>query len=420
MTDVLAIHGGERLRNRPFAPWPEFGDEERKSVAQVLESRNWGGHPSPNTEARAFADEFASYIGAQHVVPCTSGTTALLLALQAARLSPGARVVTTAYSFVATAGAIAQAGCLPVPVDVLPSSYCIDPDAVEDAIDDRTEAIVPVHLACSMADMDRLCEIANRRGLVLIEDCAHAHGARWRDRGAGSMGEFGCFSMQSSKLLTAGEGGAVSARADDAAQRLWSLVNCGRKEPGFDAFPERLLGHNFRITEWQAAILRDQLRRLDDQHDRRSARVAQLEREIAEIPGIGVIEADPRVTRRTHYQTLLRYDARAFEDVPRDHVLAALQAEGLPCFGRFYVPLHEDPLFAPDPATNPATSLGLDLSHARFPVTERAAYEETIWLPHELFLGSEADVRDAAAILARVRSRARDLRERPPQWRPAR
>jgi L-glutamine:scyllo-inosose aminotransferase len=420
VSEALAIHGGARTRERPFAAWPEFGDEERKSVSRVLESGSWGGHPSPNREALAFSREFASYLGGEHVVPCTSGTTALLLALQAARLSPGAEVVTTAYSFVATAGSVVQAGCLPVPVDIEESSLCLDPDAVRAAITERTEAILPVHLACSMADMDRLPEIAERHGLVLIEDCAHAPGARFRGRAAGTFGDFGCFSMQSSKLLTAGEGGAVSARDAQDADRLWSLVNCGRKDPGYDDFPEQMLGHNLRITEWQAAVLRDQLRRLDDQHDRRAERVAQLEREIEAIPGLSVLEADPRVTRRTHYQTILRYDASAFEGVPRDDVLLALHAEGLPCYGRFYVPINEDPLFALDAATNPGVGLGLDLRAREFPVARRAAYHETIWLPHELFLGAPEDVRDMAAMLARVQAGARALRDRPPDRRPPR
>lgn len=419
VSEALAIHGGDRIRERPFATWPEFGEKELESVTRVLESGNWGGHPSPNVEALAFSREFASYLGGEHVVPCTSGTSALLLALQAARLSPGAEVVTTAYSFVATAGSIAQAGYLPVPVDVEAGSLCLDPDAVLAALSDRTEAILPVHLACSMADMDRLPKLAERHGLVLIEDCAHAPGARWRDRAAGTFGDFGCFSMQSSKLLTAGEGGAVATRDGQNADRLWSLVNCGRKEPGYDDFPEQMLGHNLRMTEWQAAILRDQLRRLDDQHDRRSERVAQLEGEIEAIPGLSVLAADPRVTRRTHYQTILRYDAAAFDGVPRDHVLLALHAEGLPCYGRFYVPINEDPLFACDPATNPGVALGLDLRAAEFPVAKRAA-NETIWLPHELFLGTPEDVSDMAAILARVQANSRSLRDRPPDRSPRR
>ena len=414
MSEALAIHGGKPIRERPFARWPEFGNEERESLVRVLESGSWGGHPSPNREALAFSREFARYLGAKHVVPCTSGTSALHLALQAARLSPGAEVVTSAYSFVATVGSIAQAGCLPIPVDVEPSSLCLDPNAVQAAIGPRTEAILPVHLASSMADMDRLSELAQRHGLALIEDCAHTPGAQWNGRAAGTLGDFGCFSMQSSKLLSAGEGGAVSARSTQDADRLWSLVNCGRKEPGYDDFPEQMLGHNLRMTEWQAALLRAQLRRLDAQHERRSERVAQLAGEIDTIPGLSLLEADPRVTRRTHYQTILRYDAEAFEKVPRDHALLALQAEGLPCWGRFYLPINEDRLFAPDPTTNPAMGLGLDLRSAEFPVAKRAAYEETIWLPHELFLGTPEDVRDIATMLARVQAGARDLLGPPP------
>ena len=138
------------------------------------------------------------------------------------------------------------------------------------------------------------------------------------------------------------------------------------------------------------------------------------------IPGLAPLPRDPRVTRRTHYQTILRYDASHFEGVPRDALLLALHAEGLPCSGRFYVPIHEDPLFAADAHTNPAVARGLDLHSAAFPVTSRAAYDESIWLPHELLLGSEEDVKDIAAIFARVHAGAPALRERPPEGRPGR
>lgn len=416
MGETLALHGGSpvRPRERPWAAWPEYGEPERAALLRVLESRSWGGHPSPNTEARAFDDEFARAVGARHAVACANGSVALQLALQAARVRPGAEVITTAYSFVATASAVVQAGCIPVFVDVLPESYCLDPDAVEAALGERTEAILPVHLACSMADMDRLGEIARRRGLLLVEDCAHAHGARWRDRGAGSLGDLGSFSMQSTKLLTAGEGGAVTTGDDAFAARLHSLVNCGRKEPGYDGFPERLLGHNLRMTEWQAAVLREQLRRLPGQHERRERNLALFEKEIARVGGLAPLARDPRVTRRASYQFILRYEPDAFEGVPRDHALAALHAEGVPCYGRFYVPLPEDPLFARDPLTNAAVRAGADWTGGRFPVAAHAAYHEAIWLPHELFLGTAGDVDDLVAAFAKLRACAGSLRERPP------
>ena len=409
MTQKLAIHGGPASRRRPWAAWPEYGEPERRALERVLESRSWGGYPAPNTESRALADELAAYVGATRAVPCANGTFSIMLALQAGRVSPGAEVVTSAYTFVGTAGGIVAAGCVPIFVDVSPDTLCLDPDAVEAAIGPRTEAILPVHLASSMADMDRLPELCERRGLLLVEDCAHAHGACWRGRGAGSIGDFGSFSMQSSKLLTAGEGGAVTARDAVAAERVWSLVDCGRKQAD-SSFPEQLMGHNLRMTEWQAALLREQLRRLPEQHERRAARLGLFERALADVPGLRLLAPDPRVTRRTAYQTILLYDADAFAGVPRDAVIRALHAEGVPCSGRFYVPLNEDPLFADDPATNPARRAGIDYAAQRFAVARRAAYDEAVWLPHELFLGTEDDVSDLVAALAKVQAQAATLR----------
>ena len=405
MTERLALHGGTPVRARPWPAWPEYGDAEARALQRVLASGNWGGFPSPNTEARAFAERFARYVGTHHAVPCANGTVAIELALQAARLEPGSEVITTAYTFVGTATGIVRAGGVPVFVDVRPDTYCIDPERVEQAITDRTAAVVAVHLASTLADLDALEEICRRRGLLLVEDCAHAHGAQWRGRRAGSVGALGTFSMQSTKMLTAGEGGAVTTNDDLFAQRLHSLVNCGRKEPGYDGFDERLLGHNFRMTEWQAAILQEQLLRLPGHHERRAARGAEFEKRVAALPGLRPLSVDPRVTYRTIYQYVLRYDADAFAGLSRDTFLRALSAEGVPCSGRFYQPLPEDPLFALDPGTNPLARGDYDPS-ADLPVARRAAYEEAIWLPHELFLGEPSDVDDLVAAFDKVRAHA--------------
>ncbi len=414
-TNALAVHGGTKLRMRAWPTWPEHGEPERAALLRVLASGNWGGFPSPNTEARVFAAEFSRFTGAAFAVPCANGTFSLMLALQAARVPPGSEVITSAYTFVGTAGGIVAAGCVPVLADVDPETYCVDPSAVEAAITPRTAAIMPVHLACALADMDALGAIASRRSLLVVEDCAHAHGAKWCGRGAGALGDFGSFSMQSSKLLTAGEGGAVTTNDPTYAARLASLVNCGRKEPGADAFPEQMLGHNLRMTEWQAALLRAQLERLPEQNARRERNLARFERELSSVPGLRPLRRDPRVTARVAYQFVLRYDAGAFAGVPRDHVILALRAEGVPCSGRFYTPLAEDPLFAPDPLTNPAACSAVRYDPAAFPVAHRAAFDESIWLPHELFLGGDAEVDDLVAALARIQGGAAELRARPPQ-----
>jgi dTDP-4-amino-4,6-dideoxygalactose transaminase len=414
LAERLAVHGGEPIRRRPWAAWPEWGAPERAALERVLESGSWGGFPSPSDEARGFAERFADYVGAAHAVCCANGTAAITLALQAARVKPGAEVIVPAYTFVGTASSALAAGALPVLVDVLPDTYCIDPDRVEAAITPRTEAIVPVHLGCSMADLDRLEAIAARHGLLLVEDCAHAHGARWRERGAGSVGGLGTFSMQSTKLLTAGEGGAVTTGDGLFAQRLRSLVDCGRKGPGCDGYPEQLLGHNLRMTDWQAALLGAQLERLPEQHARRARNVEAFEGAIAEMDGLRPMQRDPRVTRRAVYQLILRLDRDAFAGASRDSLVAALRAEGIPCSGRFYLPLNEDPLFAMDPLTNGAVRAGIDYASQAFPVARRAAYEEAIWLPHELFLGSGEDVSDLLKAFAKVRAGARELVAEPP------
>ncbi|MFQ5699826.1 MAG: DegT/DnrJ/EryC1/StrS family aminotransferase [Myxococcota bacterium] len=411
MTDTLAILGGSPVRTRPWAAWPEWGDPEREALERVLASGSWGGHPSPNTEARAFTSELAAYLGTEHVVACANGTFALTLALQSARIGPGAEVVTTGYSFVGTASAIIAAGCVPIFVDVRPETYCIDPDAVEAAVGPRTEAVLPVHLGSQMADMDALRALTARRGLLLVEDCAHAHGARWRGRGAGTLCDLGAFSMQTTKLLTGGEGGAVATRDATMAERLLSLVNCGRKEPEYRSFPEQMLGHNLRMTEWQAAILRAQLLRLPEQHARRARNVARFVERIASVPGVEPLPRDPRVELGIHYQLVLRYDAAHFAGLPRDRALEALRAEGVPCAGRFYRPLPDDPLFARDPHTNPAARAGARWSSDGLPVTRRAAEEEALWLHHALFLGDDRDVEDLVSAFARVQARASSLRE---------
>jgi dTDP-4-amino-4,6-dideoxygalactose transaminase len=417
--EKLAIHGGRPVRTAPWPSWPEWGEPERAALARVLESGSWGGFPHPNREAAAFAREFAAYTGAAHALACANGTFSLSLALQAGHISPGAEVITSVYTFVGTAGGILAAGALPVFADVQPDTWCLDPAAVEAALTPRTEAVLPVHLACGMADMDRLRQICARRGLLLVEDCAHAHGMQWRGRGAGTLGDLGSFSMQSSKLLTAGEGGAVTTSDRVLAERVAALVNCGRREPGFDPAVEPMLGHNLRMTEWQAAVLRAQLERLPEQHERR-ARNARAFEAALDVPGLAPVAPDPRVTRRAFYCYLLRYDASEFAGVPRDHVVLALRAEGVPCSGLFYAPLVEEPLLADDPRTNPLARTGVDWRGGSFPVAARAAHEQSLWLPHELFLGSERDALDAAAALRKLGARAADLRANPPAGTPSR
>ena len=185
----LAIKGGSPVRTRPWPKWPVYGEEERQNLLDALESQEWGGFPEPQPRARRFSQLFAKWIDAKHGVCVSNGSITLEIALKAAGIHAGDEVITTCLTWVATAACAVHVNAVPVMVDVDPKNYCIDCDAVEAAITPKTRAIIPVHLGSSTADLDRLTEIARKHNLVLIEDCAHAHGSRWRDKGVGSWGD---------------------------------------------------------------------------------------------------------------------------------------------------------------------------------------------------------------------------------------
>jgi dTDP-4-amino-4,6-dideoxygalactose transaminase len=408
----LAIAGGAPLRRTPFTPWPQFDEHERVALLAVLEGRSWGGFPFPNTYARRFGAEFAAAHGARYGVCAANGTVTLEIALKACGLQPGDEVIVPAYTFEATAAPVLRLGGVPVFVDVRPDTYCLDVQAAEAAITARTRAIMPVHLGMGMADMDAVMALAGRRGLRVVEDCAHAHGAQWRGRGAGSIGDAGSFSMQTSKLMTAGEGGVILTSDEQVYELCESYMNCGRASET-DRFGRRLVGFNYRMTEFQAAILLAQLGRLESQTSRRAERAARLRTALAGVPGIEPLGCDPRVTRQAIYQLIVKYDARAFAGASRDRFVAALELEGIPCDGLFYEPLYRSPLFRVQPGEFPSVPASGDGSlpwaRTRCPVAERAAYEEALWLPHPLLLGPEQDVDDIVAAIEKIQRHADEL-----------
>jgi dTDP-4-amino-4,6-dideoxygalactose transaminase len=391
----LAIAGGKAVKQGSHVQWPEFDRRELNALSQVLESRNWGGYPFPNTFATLFADRFAAVQDCAHAVCAANGTVTLEIALRAVGIKPGDEVIVPAYTFEATAVPVLRLGAIPVFVDVLASTYCIDPNAAEAAITPKTRAIMPVHLAMNMADMDAISDLSSRYQLRVIEDCAHAHGAKWKSRGAGSIGDAGSFSMQTSKLMTAGEGGVVTTSNDEVFELCQSYINCGRASQS-DKFGHRVVGYNYRLSEFQAAVLLVQLDRLSEQTELRLRRANRLATGLGQIPGIELLPKDDRLTTQAIYQFLFKYDAAAFGGASRDRFVAALEAEGIPCDGLFYEPVYRSALFQVDPSDYPSVAAldsgGLPWRNTHCPTAERAAYDESVWLPHHLLLGSDEDL----------------------------
>jgi dTDP-4-amino-4,6-dideoxygalactose transaminase len=410
----LAITGGKPVRRKPFSPWPIFTPREKQAMLKVLKTRNWGGYPFPNKFAHAFAQKFAKYHGARYGLAVANGTVAIEIALAAAGVKPGEQVIVPAYTWEGTVGPILLMNAEPVFVDIDPATYCLDATLIERALTPKTRAIMPVHLAMRFADMDAIGQIAGARNLVVIEDCAHAHGGKWRDKGAGATGDLGCFSFQSSKLMTAGEGGAVITSNLEFYERAQSYMNCGRASLT-DQYKRRLIGFNYRITEFQAAILEAQLERLPKQAKVRQANMDHLEKRLRGTPGLGFLERDPRNTRVAAYQYVFKYSPERFGGIPRAAFLGGLQMEGIPCDGLFYEPVYKSALFPVNPNDWPALSWGrpqpLDLKGLyHCPVSERAAYEESVWLPHHIFLGSKKDADDIADAVLKVLENIEELR----------
>ncbi|MGB8413117.1 MAG: DegT/DnrJ/EryC1/StrS family aminotransferase [Candidatus Binatus sp.] len=410
MPSTLAILGGLPLRTRPFSTWPVFDAREREQLDDVLTSSNWGGFPSPNRKATEFAAAFAAYQGARFAIPTTSGTSALEVALRALGVGAGDEVIVPAMTFAATPYAAVACMARPIFADVNAANACIDPDCVKRLITRRTKAIIPVHYGASLADLDALAEISRAHSIPLVEDCAHVPGARFRERGVGTHGALGCFSFQSTKPMTAGEGGMITTDDPDLEQRCQSLINCGRRRPG-DTFEGPLMGANYRMTEWQCGILLAQLARLPEQIERKSRAAGRLREGLGAIKGISPIARDPRITREVIYAFVFLVDEFAL-GVSRNRFVRAMRAEGIPC-GVGNDPVYRSALF---PRESPAYLKACELagaSAARItidcPAAERLFEHAMVAVPHECLLGDDRDVDDIIAAAVKVASGAAEI-----------
>jgi dTDP-4-amino-4,6-dideoxygalactose transaminase len=401
----LAILGGSPVRSRPFPVWPQYLPADAQRLQQVLESRHWGGYPVPSRYCGEFASRFAELHGAKYGLCLANGTIALVAALQAAGIRFGDEVIVPAYTWDGTATAVLFAGGVPVFADVDPDTYCLDVESARKTITPRTKALLPVHLAMRFADMDALSDLAREHGLKLIEDCAHAHGGQYRGKGAGAIGDLGCFSFQESKLMTSGEGGMVITSDLKYFEHLQSQVNCGRASRT-DEYQQRVLGANYRMTELQAALLIGQLDMLPELAAKRARAAARLSKALGSIPGVRPLPPQPAITRDTIYNYVFQYRPE-HPGVARDLFVAALDAEGIPSDGRFYEPVYRSDLFYATPENCP--QLKTDYSGVKCPVSERAAYEEAVWLPQFLLIGEDRDVDDIAAAVAKVMGNFNDL-----------
>jgi len=404
----LALLGGNPAKSKPFPAWPQYDDRERQALLGVLDSGVWWRTPGERTQR--FERDFATYHDARHGIAVTNGTHALEVAMFALGIGPGDEVIVPDYTFVATASAVLLTGAMPVLVDVCQDTYCLDAELAAAAVTPRTKAIIAVHMGGHPADLDRLGELAARHNLSLVEDSAHAHASQWRGRKVGAIGRVGTFSFQQSKLMTAGEGGMIVTNDDDLERRLRSVHDCGRL-PGEWFYSHFTYGSNYRLSEWQGAVLSVQLERLEEQSLRRHANARLLDELLSPIEGVTPQRLDPRCTRNGHYAYIFHCDKSAFAGLPTERFIEAMIAEGIPNQAA-YPPVHALDLFRSGAYKSRLCPQHAESDHAflrgDFPATERAAWE-TYWVPQYALLGDDQDMHEIAAAVRKVQSHASEL-----------
>ena len=389
---TLAIHGGSPVRTRPFGGWPVFGQEEEDLLLEALRSGNWGS--LDGTFVKRLEVDFAELQAARHAVSCVNATMGLAVALRALDIGVGDEVIVPPYTFIATASAALMLGAIPVFVDVDPETLLIDPAGIDAAVTARTRAIMPVHHGGSPVDMDGVMAAAARHGLRVVEDAAQAHGAAWRGRPVGAIGDIGVFSFQSTKPINAGEGGMMVTDDDTLDELLWSYRNVGRRRGG-EWYEHVRLGWNLRMSEFQAAVLIAQMRRMPAQQQQRTEAAAYLSAQLRQIPGVVPLKVPDGVTAHSWYTYHWRWLGAADGGLPKMAFAEALRAEGIPLF-HGYTPLNRNAAVR----TEIARLGGAD--PAACPNAERAEADEVLMFAMPILLGSREDLDDVVRAVAKV------------------
>jgi perosamine synthetase len=330
---------------------PDLGADALERVRAVLES----GALADGPEVRAFETEFATFCGTAEAVATSNGTTALVTALEALGLEEGDAVVTSPFSFVASANAIRLAGGTPVFADIDPETYTLDPAAVERVLGERDDVVglLPVHLYGLAADMPALCDLADDHDLFVLEDACQAHGAKCNGKRVGRFGDAACFSFYPTKNMTTGEGGIVTTDRDDVAERTAQYVNHGRGETGTGSYDHVDLGHNHRMTSLEAAIGRAQLEQLPSFNETRREHAAAYDEAFVDLP----VET-PTEPKRYHH-VYHQYTVRAAD---RDALAASLEARDVGTGIYYETPIHRQPAYET-----------VSAAAATFPEAERTA-----------------------------------------------
>lgn len=377
-----------------FASWPQYDEAEEKALLEVLHSGKWWcGAPKNHAGEQVwlFQEEFAKFQESKYAFACTNGTHAIEIPLEAMGIGLGDEVIVPDMTFVASASAVISANAVPILCDIHPETFLIDPDKIEALITPRTKAIIVVHLGGMPCDMEKICNIAKKHDLRIIEDCAHAHGSRYQGKRVGNWGDVGTFSFQASKVLNAGEGGAITCNNDDLSTKIYQILDAGR-HPGAWFYDHFEYGSNYRLGEFNAAILRTQLKKYPAQLKQRNEAAQYLNAELVKIPGVHPQKRSSSVDECAQYVYPVYFEPDKFGGITYKEMYAELEAAGIPTDAA-YPALHNLGLFK-DMQLRP----GIDYSKANwgkeksiaknFPIVTKV-YQNLFELGQEVFISGK-------------------------------
>ncbi len=421
--EPLAILGGMPVRKRAWPKWPRVAPQTERALLRVLHSGRWtisGAYVGETSVEQQFAAAYAEYHGVPYCTPTTSGTGALTAAMLALGVGPGDEVLVPGLTWVACASSVLAIGAVPVLVDIEHDSLAMSPSAAKAAITDRTRAIMVVHPFCTVAAIEDFVDLSRATGIPWIEDCAQAHGTAWKGQRVGTFGDVGCFSMQQSKLLTSGEGGAVITSDREIFERLEQLRCDGRMFSSEVAHEGRLefvevgsvQGRSLTLTELQSALLLEGLKYMDEENEYRAARARTLGGLLDSVPGVQLLPTRPEVTARSFYNVVIRINPEQFADQTVDMVARALADELNTNVNPVYRPMNRHPLYQPLKAPRGTLSdeewQRRDSTRFDTPVAEKV-HATCLTLTHPVLLDDDEGMEDIRKAFAKVQGQAANL-----------
>ena len=406
-----AFLGGKPVRSEPFPSWPVFDHTEEKALVEVVRSGKWGR--GSGEQVNRFEAAYARFTGARGCLTTVNGTNALYISLNVLGVEPGDEVLVPPFTFVATVNVVLRQHALPVFVDSDVDSFQIDPRKIEPLINERTKAVMPVHLGGNAADMDGVLAVARKHKLLVIEDACQAWIAQWRGRNVGRLGNCGCFSFQASKNINSGEGGAVISDDEDFIERCFAFHTQGRRRKPVSEFNYGMSGSNLRMTEFQAAVLLVQLSRLEEHSKRREQNAAYLTSLLREIPGIVPAKMYDGCTRNAYHLYMFRYEADKFAGLTRERFLKAMNAEGIP-LSAGYGPLNRSDFLKPTFESRGFRRLFPPERIARWqeqnltPANDRLC-REVCWMGHSNLLADRGAMDQIAGAIRKIQKHGAEL-----------